>query len=72
MSCPFQPRFHADETVTKQNPPLSRVVYHLSTLRRSEPYSAGIGLIKSTVKPFLTRGLNETPIFWSLLPDYNV
>ena len=48
----------------------SRIVYHFSTLRRNEPYSGGIGLIKSTVKPFLARGLNETPIFRSLLPDY--
>ena len=72
MSCTFQPRFHVRETVTKHNPPLSRVVYHLSTLRRSEPYSAGIGLIKSTVKFSLTRGLNETPIFWSVVPDSNV
>ena len=38
------------------NPPFSQIVYHFSTLRRSEPYSGGIGLIKSTVKPFLARG----------------
>ena len=44
------------------NPPFSQIVYHFSTLRRSEPYSGGIGLIKSTVKPFLARGLNKTPI----------
>ena len=51
-------------------PPLSLIVYHFSTSRRSERYSRGIGLIKSTVTPFLARGLNETPIFRSLLPDY--
>ena len=49
-------------------PPLSLI--HFSTSRRSERYSRGIGLIKSTVTPFLARGLNETPIFRSLLPDY--
>ena len=48
----------------------SRIVHHFLTLRRSEPYSGGTGLKKSTVKPFLARGLNETPIFRSLLPDY--
>ena len=57
------------DDVTK-TPPFSRIAYHFSTLRRSEPYSRGIGLIKSTVKPFLARGLNETPIFRSLLPDH--
>ena len=45
-----------------KTPPFSRIVYHFSTLRRNEPYSGGIGLIKSIVKPFLARGLNETPI----------
>ena len=70
MSCTLQPRFHRDEGVTQQNPPLSLIVYHFSTLRRSERSSRGIGLIKSTVTPFLARGLNETPIFRSLLPDY--
>ena len=49
--------------------PFSQIVYHFSTLRRNEPYSGGIGLIKSIVKPFLARGLNETPISQSLLPD---
>ena len=53
-----------------KTPPFSQIVYHFSTLRRNEPYSGGIVLIKSTVKPFLARGLNETPIFRSLLPDY--
>ena len=45
----------------------SRIIYHFSTVRRSEPYSGGIGLIKSTIKPFWARWLNETPIFRSLL-----
>ena len=70
MSCTLQPRFHRDEGVTQQNPPLSLIVYHFSTSRRSERSSRGIGLIKSTVTPFLARGLNETPIFRSLLSDY--
>ena len=70
MSCTLQPRFHPDEGVTQKNPPFSPIVYHFSTSRRSERYSRGIGLIKSTVTPFLARGLNETPIFRSLLPDY--
>ena len=70
MSCTLQPRFHPDEGVTQKNPPFSLFVYHFSTSRRSERYSRGIGLIKSTVTPFLARGLNETPIFRSLLPDY--
>ena len=52
-----------------KTPPFSRIVYHFSTLRRNEPYSGGIGLIRSIVKPFLARGLNETPIFQSLLSD---
>ena len=49
--------------------PFSQIVYHFSTLRRNEPYSGGIGLIKSIVKPFLARGLNETPTSQCLLPD---
>ena len=70
MSYTLQPRFHTDEGMTQQKPlPFSRIVYHFSTLRRNEPYSGGIGLIKSIVKPFLARGLNETLIFQSLLLD---
>ena len=62
MSCTLQPCFHADEEVTQQNPTFSRIIYHFSTLRRNEPCSGGIGLIKSTVKSLLARGSNETPI----------
>jgi len=67
MSCTLRPRFHANETEMQQNPPISQMVYHLWALWSSEPYSGGIGLIKSSVKPFLTCGSNEAPIFQSLL-----
>ena len=54
MSCAL----HLVFTLTKgwrSKTRFSRIVYHFSTLRRSEPYSGGIGLIKSTIKPFWAR-----------------
>ena len=52
-----QPRFHAKLWIVHKNTPLTRNLYHNSTLQ-----TTGLVLAESTVKPFLTRDLYETLI----------
>lgn len=56
--------------IRHKNVPLSRHWPHFSTLRTIWPYSGVIKEQWSTVKPFLWRGVNETLISRSWLPDY--
>ena len=58
--------------IRHKNVPLSRHWPHFSTLRTIWPYSGVIKEQWSTVKPFLWRGVNETLISRSWLPDYLV
>ena len=58
-----------ERCVTYSKTPFTQNLYHKWTLQIIRQSSGGLVLPKSGIKPFLTRGLNETTIFRPRLLD---